>query len=504
MKPNIVVRLMKSELHNFKNVNFGKVEYLNYSSLEKDARLSTPDILGIYGQNGSGKTALVEALDIIKRVISGNPIQYSFFSGLLSENGSKIISTFYIKHDECQYRVEYEVNLKAYTRDDPSKCGIALINEKISYQTRGKGWKGKMSLSYNNPFYDNDNLLASDASKVETSTASLIKAIPFLGDMNTLAAVCAASYTSVFFNDKVIKTLEKLKDSENTDVAALLDIIYSLKRYASVDMSVIRVNQLGTINMNKTLPINIYHETNNSVIQAYLPIFTDGQGELPEPIFNLFQQTIVAINIAIKAIVPDLQIEVEQKSILEKPDGNKYIQVEVYSRRGDKRFLIRYESEGIKRIISILNFLISVYNDPTICLVVDELDSGIFEYLLGEILSVMHQQMKGQLIFTSHNLRALETLDNANIICSTTNPDNRYIRLTGVNRNNNRRDFYIRALNIGGQKEELYDDDDLQSMGYAFRKAGHKITEEVTLPFTNDIKDKLQKADNSKKDGGKC
>ena len=62
----------------------------------------------------------------------------------------------------------------------------------------------------------------------------------------------------------------------------------------------------------------------------------------------------------------------------------------------------------------------------------------------------------------------------------------------------------IRALNIGGQKEELYDDDDLQSMGYAFRKAGHKITEEVTLPFTNDIKDKLQKADNSKKDGGKC
>ena len=31
MKPNIVVRLMKSELHNFKNVNFGKVEYLNYS-----------------------------------------------------------------------------------------------------------------------------------------------------------------------------------------------------------------------------------------------------------------------------------------------------------------------------------------------------------------------------------------------------------------------------------------------------------------------------------------
>ena len=112
MKPNIVVRLMKSELHNFKNVNFGKVEYLNYSSLEKDARLSTPDILGIYGQNGSGKTALVEALDIIKRVISGNPIQYSFFSGLLSENGSKIISTFYIIIVFCLIICIKKINIK--------------------------------------------------------------------------------------------------------------------------------------------------------------------------------------------------------------------------------------------------------------------------------------------------------------------------------------------------------------------------------------------------------
>lgn len=48
-------------------------------------------------------------------------------------------------------------------------------------------------------------------------------------------------------------------------------------------------------------------------------------------------------------------------------------------------------------------------------LVIDELDSGVFEYLLGELLSVFSDGGKGQLIFTSHNLRALEMLNKQSI-----------------------------------------------------------------------------------------
>ena len=163
----------------------------------------------------------------------------------------------------------------------------------------------------------------------------------------------------------------------------------------------------------------------------------------------------------------------------------------MYSNREGKRFLMRYESEGIKRIISILNYLISVFNDPGVCLVVDELDSGIFEYLLGELLGLMNREMKGQLIFTSHNLRVLEKLDSKNIICSTTNPDNRFIRLTGIEKNHNKRDFYIRAITVGGQKESLYDEDDLIAMGYAFRKAGTS-GEDVQIMISDDIERRLQ------------
>lgn len=125
--------------------------------------------------------------------------------------------------------------------------------------------------------------------------------------------------------------------------------------------------------------------------------------------------------------------------------------------------------------------MISVYNNPEICLVVDEMDSGIFEFLLGELIGVLYQSAKGQLIFTSHNLRALEMLGNRNIICSTTNSKNRYIRLKGIARNNNRRDFYLRAVLLGGQEESLYDNVDLVAIENAFTKANGDIDKEVMI-----------------------
>ena len=119
-----------------------------------------------------------------------------------------------------------------------------------------------------------------------------------------------------------------------------------------------------------------------------------------------------------------------------------------------------------------LNALIHVYNDPYSCLVIDELDSGIFEFLLGELLSEIEKGAKGQLIFTSHNLRILEMIQKRSILFSTTNPDNRYIWLQNVKSSNNLRDVYLRSILLGGQKEEIYEETDSYEIGRAFRRAG--------------------------------
>ena len=73
MENKYKVRIMRSEIRNIKNVAYGDVMYMNYGSINKKAMCDKTDIVGIYGQNGSGKTALVESLDMLRQILTGSP-----------------------------------------------------------------------------------------------------------------------------------------------------------------------------------------------------------------------------------------------------------------------------------------------------------------------------------------------------------------------------------------------------------------------------------------------
>ena len=102
---------------------------------------------------------------------------------------------------------------------------------------------------------------------------------------------------------------------------------------------------------------------------------------------------------------------------------------------------------------------------------IDELDSGIYEFLLGELLEVFSTGARGQIIFTSHNLRPLEILDKENIIFTTVNPENRYIRKTDIKPSNNLRDVYLRNIQVLEGEDSLYKPTNTFEIQKAFRKA---------------------------------
>ncbi|WP_370464347.1 hypothetical protein [Leptotrichia sp. oral taxon 223] len=76
---------------------------------------------------------------------------------------------------------------------------------------------------------------------------------------------------------------------------------------------------------------------------------------------------------------------------------------------------IENESSGIKKIISILSVLVYYVKEEAL-VVIDELNTHIFEYLLAIILKNISEIAKGQLIFTAHNLSPLERLEKENIV----------------------------------------------------------------------------------------
>lgn len=494
MENKFLVRLTKNELIHFKNVEYGEIRYMNYNSVENNAQIEKIDIVGLYGQNGSGKTAMVEALAILKYILAGMEIPYEPYEGLLASDGStQIITSFYLEYDGNKYKARYEATLSV----DADEKKIDLVSESLVYWQRGRTWKAERDLEFRNPYYDTNSILDDVTATFQSKHIKKLENTRITKGLQNLAVYCAQKKVSIFFNDLMMNKLSDGNTADELEAKTLGIVVSALSNFGRFYFHVVKVNQLADINRNTILPVNMHTETRNSVIQGCLPLVMNGQGKISESLYLQLKEAIEAINIALKAVIPNLTIEL--RLIGEEPDktGNKNLLVEVYSVRDGKEFLTRYESEGIKRIISLLNYLISLYNYPEICLVVDELDSGIFEYLLGELLGVLNEEAKGQLIFTSHNLRAFEKLNTKNIVCTTTNPKNRYLRLAGKEKNHNPRDFYIRSITVGGQKEELYDEADLQSIGYAFRSAcnPHPINRDIKIHFSDEFQQKLNKAD---------
>ncbi len=194
---------------------------------------------------------------------------------------------------------------------------------------------------------------------------------------------------------------------------------------------------------------------------------------------QLLDRIVSQMNTVLYTIIPGMKIDINNHGRQMMDDGKEGYKVGLMSvRDGMLPIPIRMESDGIIKMISILNAFIQAFGNSSICLVIDELDAGIFEYMLGELLDIFNKSAKGQLIFTSHNLRALEMLSDESIMFSTTNPKRRYIHMKNVKPTNNFRDVYLRGITLGGQEEVIYEETDSLKIARAFRKAGRSIWHE--------------------------
>ena len=193
---------------------------------------------------------------------------------------------------------------------------------------------------------------------------------------------------------------------------------------------------------------------------------------MPEIVFSEIKSQFENINIVLSQIVPGLNVDLHELSPALMKDGSMGHVVEIVSSRNETHMPFRYESDGIRKIVSVLSLIIDAYNEQSCTIAIDELDAGVFEYLLGEVLQTFQESGKGQFIFTSHNLRPLEVISKDYIYFTTTNPRNRYIRMKGIGSSNNLRNTYFREIVVGEQDEELYRNTKRFKIVSAFRKAG--------------------------------
>jgi AAA15 family ATPase/GTPase len=461
---NTIVRIQQIELVNFKNVENGTIMFPSY--IKEDYFNRKAEIIGLYGQNGSGKTALVDAMWILKHALTGKKLPSNTGDYILQTSStSELRFVFNLERQDEKYLVFYEIELSKIEEDK-----VQITKENLSYKRFLDGeWKSKAAIiDYNSKCKDT---IFKPIKNFRLLTANNSNNHIELGVSKKLSEKNMTSFIFSSDTEEIIKNSESFKE--------YTDIILALKYYANVNLFIIKSNHAGIINMNLFIPLSFRLSDEKSVTQGDLGIGLLKPSVVPEKVYEVVKKIIKQMNIVLGTIIPGLSIEIKNHGKELKENGVEGVRIELVAVRGDISIPLKYESDGIKKIISILSALITMFNNPSVCMVVDELDAGIFEYLLGEILQIISESGKGQLIFTSHNLRPLEMLDTNSLVFTTTNPKNRYLRFAYVKNNNNLRDRYYRSINLGGQKENVYEETNSFEISHAFRVAGRVIDENI-------------------------
>lgn len=113
-----MIRFERVALRHFKNIDQGEISFPHTDDLEN----SLPSIIGIYGQNGSGKSSVVEAFALLQRLMSG--------SSLPSQAAD------YFQPGADSYKIELQIRL---TDADDASSGKQQFDYRLIYDVESPG-----------------------------------------------------------------------------------------------------------------------------------------------------------------------------------------------------------------------------------------------------------------------------------------------------------------------------------------------------------------------------
>lgn len=461
---NNIVRLSSLTLKNIKNVKNGTI--VMPLTNERKTEYGKAEILGVYGQNGSGKTAIVDALYFLQAIMIGKKLDQRISDYISTDSlDAEINVEFNIFEGDVLYEVGYHVILTKL------EDRVVIEREYLNCAINKAG-----SRTNKNVFMDYQRTQMDSVFKPLKRLEELVgKDKEIKMDLIVARKMAEKSNCSYIFGSDSREIFFK----KNDEFGKYTAVIKSLYDFALKDLFVIRSSHSGMISANVLLPMTFRVEKEKTGWKGDFAVPLTEPAILDAERKDILNEIVEQINTVLYTIIPGMSIEVKDYGKQAMDSGEEGWKVELMSNREGKRTIpIRMESEGIIKIVSILNVLIQAFGNPSICLVIDELDAGIFEYMLGELLDIFNKSAKGQLIFTSHNLRALEMLDKDSIMFSTANPNNRYIHMKNVKGSNNLRSMYIRSITLGGQEENIYEETDSLKIARAFRKAGRRLQSE--------------------------
>lgn len=396
-------RLNRIEIYNFKNIKRAELDFKN-------------SMLGLYGQNGSGKTALIDVLDLVKMIICGQSVSSDYLNMIhVDAEYSRIVVQFTMDEKERHSEIEYSFKLNR----------TSIYDEILSYgyvDGEARVVKSKLIDTSNSPTFSPVSKYKSliGPSKENELNVMVIKKLAY------------KEFRSFIFSSEFLGIVRnRSSECKDEDFLRHVYILESLVDFANYELFVVKSK-----------------------------CCIDDSMVLSKSALDVYKRKIESMNRVLPYLVPNLTMGVKVLGKELMRNSSVGYRVELIS----NNIPFKYESDGVKRIVLILQPLIEVYNSESVVVAIDDLDCGIHEYLFGEIVNLMSEQAKGQLIFTAHNLRPLEIINKKFLAFTTTDSDNRYVRYKNIAAHNNLRDVYIRDVALSDSIKSA-------EISYGLRKA---------------------------------
>ena len=328
---NFVVRLASLTLKNIKNVKSGTIFMPKTKENAKVLRGS--EILGIYGQNGSGKTAVVDALYFLQQIMVGNSIEQDIINYINAESDTAEISAeFKIYGDEILYEVGYHICL--LRNDGKVVIQHEYLNCAINYN--GKRTNKNVFMDYNKDesttvFKPNKRFEELVGNNIETKL-----------DMIVAKKMAEKSNCSYIFGESSREIFCKHIESDFTKYSIIINKLFE---FALKELFIIRNTHSGMITANFLLPMAFRVENEEMGVKG------DFAMPLMEPVIldneekKLLYSIVEQINTVLYTIIPGMSIILKEYGEQTSDSGEVGWKVELLSMRDNQKALpIRMES----------------------------------------------------------------------------------------------------------------------------------------------------------------
>lgn len=468
-------------------MNIKEIRLVNFKNIEDSTIVFKNNMSGIYGPNGMGKTAIIEAISLVK----------DYFSNPLKKDGAEREERFinklntFMKKDEDyiiietlfndslnnnQYRLilEFQKNQESYfcSREElnfrkiqVSKSGRIRYSEEkelikinsnlediipsviitdfnktdfvLSESLDGKTLVRDVLRNYSN-FYSLMFQITNFTNGLQEALRSLyIKNVEMLnyktkeGLLEENKEIGLASYKE----EKRIKA--KIEEDSKTIKFALDNLEMILKNILIIELK-------DQLLCRDTISIPIKCFENNAVKTI---IYNEDQNIYDEDEADMLEKTIKEIGGIISIIIPNSKLiaKVSEEGINAQRNTIRK-SVVLYIMKNDVLIPLVHESTGTIKLVSLISTLIFSLKNEKATVFIDEFDVHIFEYLLATLLLVISKYLKGQLVFTAHNLLPMEKLDKDSIIIATKNESEiKYTFVKTSSKTNNVRLKYLKS-----------------------------------------------------------